>query len=79
MASRPEYTTKYIKDNLERMEIRFQASDNMTEKIDEHCLKHGYVNTSGRYPGKSNRTEFIKKAIETQIAIDNGTLKVISE
>ena len=76
MASRPEYTTEYIQKNLERLEIRFQAKDEMTKKIDEHCIKHGYVNTNGRYPGKSNRTEFIKKAIETQIAIDNGIIKI---
>ena len=79
MASRPEYTTGYIKDKLERLEIRFRKEDEMTKKIDEHCLKYGYVNTNGRYPGGANRTEFIKKAIETQIAIDNGILKVISE
>ena len=59
-------TNEYMKNNLERITIRLpkeKKDDRPTKaEIDAHCKKYGY---GGIQP-------FIIRAIQTQIAIDNG-------
>ena len=62
-------TTKYIKNNYKRIEIKFRNDDDITEKMDEHWKSYGYA----------DRSELIKKALETQIAIDRGEMKLVKE
>lgn len=73
-----ERVTKYVAENYDRIEIRFDKDEDMTRKIDEHCKKMGYlVEGNTRNKNQISRKTFIKKAIETQMKIDNGEWKLI--
>ena len=68
-------TRKYMKKYYERLELTFRVEENWRKRIDEHCLKYGYKADSIK--GGVSRVNFIKKAMETQMAIDRGELKVV--
>ena len=65
--SQNKATTKYVSENYNRIEVRFRKEENMVLKIKTHLKEYGY----------SDRSDFIKKAVETQMAIDRGELKVV--
>ena len=72
-------TNKYNKNTYDAITVKYKKSEDMPDRLKEHCIKYGYLIETGPKTGDPNKAEFIKKAIETQIAIDNGTLKVVKE
>lgn len=67
---------KYNEKTFDRIEIKPKQSENLPARIDAHCIKHGYLKETGQI-GTPNRTGFIVKAIETQMKIDNGEIKIV--
>lgn len=60
----------------DRLEIYVRKEFKIKERIEQHCLEYGYVNEESISGKKTNRVAFITKAIETQMAIDRGELKL---
>ena len=61
----------------DRIEIYVRKDLQIKEQIENHCQEYGYLNEDGIYKEKkTNRAKFILKAIETQMAIDRGELKL---
>lgn len=67
---------KYHKKTYDRIEIYVKKELNLKEKIEEHCQEYGYLTDKNISGKKTNRAAFITKAIETQMAIDSGKIKV---
>lgn len=66
----------YMKKVYDRIEIFVKKELNLKERIEDHCLEYGYINEESISGKKTNRVAFITKAIETQMAIDRGELKL---
>jgi len=67
-------TRTYVDATYERLELKFRKDENWRARIDAHCRQYGYESEQSK--DGIGRTIFIKKAIETQMAIDRGELKL---
>ena len=67
-------TRNYMTKHYERLEFSFRKEEKWKERIDEHCREYGYMADSIK--GGISRVNFLKKAMETQMAIDRGELKL---
>lgn len=67
-------TRRYMEKNYERLELKFRKEENLKERIYDHCEEYGYQADSLK--GGISVVNFIRKAIETQMAIDRGELKL---
>lgn len=65
---------EYVKNTYERLTVRFRKEHNMLKTLDKHAEEYGYVDeNSGLY----SKAELARRAIETQMAIDRGELRVV--
>ena len=67
-------TMRYMEKNYERLELKFRKDEKMKERISSHCAEYGYLADSLK--GGISVVNFIRKAVETQMAIDRGELKL---
>lgn len=72
--SQSNATRRYMDKNYERLELKFRKDENLKERIYNHCQEYGYMADSLK--GGVSVVNFIRKAIETQIALDRGELKL---
>jgi len=79
--SNPQNTTAYIKNNLDRIELRVTKESKLKSAYQEHCEKYGYINEGGNMKGKTNLNMFFTTAADVQMLLDkNGiTLEDIKE
>ena len=68
-------TRKYVDEKYDRLELKFRKDEKWKERIDEHCKQYGYVSNTSRTG--LTRMSFIKNAIETQMAIERGEIKIV--
>ena len=62
----------------DRIEIYVRKDAGLKERIEAHCAEYGYKNEDGINREKAtNRAAFITRAIETQMAIDRGEMKLV--
>ena len=76
-ASRIRANNRYRKDTYKTLQVAYHKEEELSEKINEHCIKYGYLTETGPKKGDPNKSAFILKAIETQMKIDRGELKIV--
>ena len=65
---------RYMEKNYDRLELRFRKEEKLKERLYKHCEEYGYQADSLK--GGVSVASFIKKAVETQMAIDRGEAKL---
>ena len=67
-------TAKYMRENYDRLDVKFKKESKMLDVLNNHVKEYDYKDSvTGRY----SKAEFVKRAIETQLAIDRGEIKIV--
>ena len=76
-ASRIRANNHYRKETYKTLQVAYRKEEKLGDRINEHCIEYGYLTETGPKKGEPNKSAFILKAIETQMKIDRGELKIV--